>query len=42
MHWGKVMVRSLQKKMSSVDGVSVALSEIQSIAHLDQAYEKNH
>lgn len=28
------------EEMSSVDGVSVALSEIQSIAHLDQAYEK--
>ena len=29
------------EEMSSVDGVSVALSEIQSIAHLDQAYEKS-
>ncbi len=28
------------EEMSSVDGVSVALSEIQSIARLDQAYEK--
>lgn len=28
------------EEMSSVDGVSVALSEIQSIAHLDQVYEK--